>query len=71
MNIQPSVHGRQDSEWDVVPPSSSCRCHSSSQMDFSQPSADTPLLLSLALVGRTIVFGVTNSLRKCKRWALP
>ena len=45
----------------VVPPTNASGCHNSSQMDFSQPSADTPLLLSSTLVGRTIVFGAPVS----------
>ena len=60
-NIRVSVPGRQVSLRDVVPPTSACSCHNSSLMDFSQHSADAPLLPSSTLVGRTIVFGVQDS----------
>ena len=56
----------QVSARDVVPPSSACGCHNSSLSDFSQPSADTPLLLSATVVWRTNLFGVRNSCQDIK-----
>ena len=59
-DIQLSVPGRQVSAMDIVPPTSACGSHNSSLMDFTQPSADAPLLLSSTVVWRTIVFGIQD-----------
>ena len=60
-SIQIPVTGWQVSVREFEPPTSACGCHNSSLMDFTQPSAEAPLLLSSTLVRRIIVFGVRDS----------